>query len=90
MAPSMTPAWLMALPSARSGGLRYVWMALPADGIPPASATPNTARQPISPPSPVVKPVAIPAHDHKPTARLMPRVRPVRSMSIPANGALAA
>src|SRR5271157_4355528 len=46
MAPRLTPAWLTALPSARSGGRRYAWMALPADGMPAASASPSAARQP--------------------------------------------
>ena len=65
-------------------------MALPAAGMPAASPAPSTARQPNRPVNPCVKPVAIPAHDHKPTAMLMTRLRPVRSISIPESGALAA
>ena len=45
---------------------------------------------PTSPPSPRVKPVAIPAHDHNPTTRLMARFSPMRSVNMPANGALTA
>ena len=61
ISPRLTPAWFTALPSARSAGLRYSWMALPAAGMPAASAAPSTARHPTSPASPRVKPVAMPA-----------------------------
>jgi len=88
--PRLTPAWLTALPSALSPGRRYWWIAFPAAGMPAASAAPSTARQPTSPPSPLVKPVTMPAQDHNPTAKLMARFSPIRSISNPANGALAA
>ena len=61
-------------------------MALPAEGMPALSAIPSTARQPASVASPRVKPVAIPAQDHKPTAMVTARFSPMRSMSMPANG----
>src|ERR1017187_15968 len=51
---------------------------------------PSTARQPVSPPSPLVRPVAMPAQDHNPTAKLIARFSPIRSINNPANGALAA
>src|ERR1017187_7318994 len=66
ISPRLTPIWFIALPSARSDVFKYLWIALPAEGIPPASATPNTVRHPINPLSPLVNPVAIPAHDHSP------------------------
>lgn len=88
--PRLTPAWFRALPMARSAGASSVPMAMPAAGIPAASEAPNTARHATRPPNPRVKPVAMPAQDHSPTARLMARFKPARSMNIPANGALAA
>src|SRR5262249_57091412 len=33
--PKLTPAWFRLLPSARSGGRQYRWIAFPAAGMPP-------------------------------------------------------
>ncbi len=65
-------------------------MALPAAGMPAASATPSTARHPSSPCKPRVKPVPMPANDHTATAKLIARFRPARSINMPAKGADAA